>query len=235
MRAGALMKELARKKQIKDQENLRRDKMLLLKAFTPATLDKILKDKRGFLTDYDGKPIKLIQERTATSNFGGAPVQVDFKIADPSLTFEASKHLLKLHFQRSNTDEALQLYDAMKRQEKKKESTPSYLGVSDPNKKNKPPTTIDLAAKKVKEHNESVGKDKPSPLKIASTPLFTSHLQRESHRRTHHRRTREELRTHPRLPQDRQASRQKTRTRRTAPRSQRKHQLLGRILQSPLQ
>ena len=167
--------------------------MLMLRAFTPATLDKIVKDKRGFVTDYDGKPIKLNQAQTTASNFGGAPIHVDFKIAEPSLTFEASKHLLKVHFQRSNTDEALQLYDAMKRQEKKKENTPSYLGVSDQNKKLKPVSTIDLAAKKVKEYNESVGKNKPSPLKIACRLASPSHFQRESHRRAHHGRTGEEL------------------------------------------
>lgn len=180
MRTAALMKELTRKKQIKDQENIRRDKVQMLRAFTPSALDKMIKDKRGFVTDYEGKPIKVNQVQPGPT-FGGAPVQVEFKIAEPSLTYEASKHLLKLHFQRTNTDEALQLYDALKRQEKKKEKTPSYLGVSDPNKKSQAANTIDLAAKKVKEYNESVGKDKPSPLKIACRPaIIKRYSTRES-------------------------------------------------------
>lgn len=169
MRTGVLVAEASKRKQMREQEHLKKEKEMILRAFTPGVLGQILRDKRGLITDYIGKPIKINNSYTIDNNSRGQMARIDFRIPDPVLTFEASKFILKQHFKRTNTEEALHEYDAMKRQERKQEKVPSYLGIGDPKKKMKQISPLDIAAKNIKDHHVKTKKHEPSPIKINSS------------------------------------------------------------------
>lgn len=132
---------------------MKKEQNQLLELFSSAALQKVIKDPSGLVTDYEGFPIKK-KEPTAADE--PRPVDIGFKFQEPNINFETAKFILKKQFNRQVTEEALSEYDAKKRQEKKKETTPSYLGVNNKGKTdNKEGSLADRAAKKIKETRQN--------------------------------------------------------------------------------
>jgi hypothetical protein len=102
------------------------------------------------VTDFDGIPIKRIDLDKSTEP---KPIEVGFKFSEQNVNLENAKYVLKKQFNKQSTEEALIEYDAKKRQEKKKESTPSYLGTNKKNTKqgHQELSLADKAVKKIKE------------------------------------------------------------------------------------
>ena len=148
------MRELANKQQAKEADINKKHQLEMAKLFTPAALQKLMADGSGLITNYTGIPMKISDP---TASDVQPFIEPALKYLDPTLTFEASKVILKRYFQKQKTYEALVAYDEKIRQEKKSANTPSYLGVS--TKKNLPapePTQLDLAAKKVREIRQAM-------------------------------------------------------------------------------
>lgn len=134
---------------MKEAEKLKKEQNLLTELFSMQALDKLINNEKGFITDFDGIPIKRREHDKSTEP---KPVEIGYKFAEQNVTVETAKYVLKKQFNKQNTEEALIEYDAAKRQEKKKESAPSYLGVNKNNKKQVAQESLaDKAAKKIKE------------------------------------------------------------------------------------
>jgi hypothetical protein len=173
-------REATKRRQQKDAEVLRKEHNQMLELFSSAALQKVIKDPAGLITDFEGFPLK---KKEATAADEPKPVDIGFKFVEPNINYETAKFILKKQFNRQVTEEALTDYDTKKRVEKKKEKTPSYLGLNNSKSKidGKEGSLADRAARKIRETRQNTQRVSITQT-IKSKQHLNSHLHVHSNR-----------------------------------------------------